>query len=163
MYERFTDRARRVVRVAYGPRSQRRPEATEAEVVAALLGCGGVAAEMLRDSGIGVGSLAGSSLPVECRAFAKSANEEAWRAGMNYVGTEHILLALARTPGSGLPAAGATPEALEARLGDIYARSAGPMPPELAALHAECVALLRRARRALRRNPFRRTPPEGTQ
>lgn len=160
MYERFTDRARRVVRTAYGPRSRRRAEVTEAEVVAALGACGGVAGALLSGLGAGAGSPAGLAPLVGCRALAQSANAEARRLGCSYVGTEHLLLALAQTAGSGLPAAGATAEVVEARLAEINAR---PVSPELAALQKACEDLLKRVRRELRRNPFlRRPPPEDS-
>ena len=109
MYERFTDNARRVVRVAYGPRSQRRVEAPESEVVTALLAGGGYAGGRLRSLGI---AAVESARPVERDELARGATDEARWHGVPYVGSEHVVIALARQPGSALPALGATPEAL---------------------------------------------------
>jgi hypothetical protein len=107
MLERFRDNARRAVKVAF--RHER--SVSERELIAALAGQRGVAQRLLGEFGVVVDSLpAGQSL--DRREVVASAVAESQRCRVWYVGTAHILLAVARRPGSILPRCGMTADRL---------------------------------------------------
>jgi hypothetical protein len=107
MLERFSDNARRAVEVAF--RHER--AVSERELVAALATQKGVAQRLLGEFGVMVDSLpAGESL--DRGDVVTSAVAEAQRCRAWYVGTEHILLAVARRPRSILEGCGVTADRL---------------------------------------------------
>lgn len=99
MMERFTDHARAAVRVGF----RHQPNAPEQDVIAALAGRG-VAARLLHDIGFTADRLPAATAAVACRGLVGQAVQVARQRGAPYVGTEHLLLALAGLPGSALAA-----------------------------------------------------------
>ncbi len=109
MMERFTDNAHAAVRAGF--RGQ--PTATERALLAALAERGrGVAVRLVHDLGITADTLPANTAVIECRALVSQAEDVARRCCVNYVGTEHLLLALASLPGSALAACGASADRL---------------------------------------------------
>jgi hypothetical protein len=107
MMERFCDNARRAIKVAF----RHECSVSEREMVAALAGQRGVAQRLLSEFGVVVDSLpAGQSL--DRREVVASAVAESQRCRARYVGTEHVLLAVARRPGSILQRCGMTADRL---------------------------------------------------
>ena len=115
MYERFTDRARKVMQLANREATRSKRKCVDAEhVLLGLLAEGsGVAANVLRNLGFELDDLGGSvewrlefglappskgKLPLAPRAkrLIEQSMEEARKLGHNYVGTEHLLLGLTR-------------------------------------------------------------------
>src|SRR5688572_11986853 len=109
MFGRFTDNARSALRAAF----RRRSSAPERDIVAALTRRHRyVAGRVLERAGIAAGTLPPASPQVERRALVAGAVDEARLRGVDYVGTEHVLLALARAPGSVMASSGASAERL---------------------------------------------------
>jgi hypothetical protein len=109
---RFTDNARAVVKTAF--RGQQ--VSTEQRLVAALTQRNrGVGLFLLKEAGITECALPVQGTQIERRLVIKRASEIARQRGVNYVATEHIVMALASLEGSALPTWGASSE----RLGDI--------------------------------------------
>lgn len=116
MMHRFTDSARSAVRNAF----RRQPAAREQEVVTALAAQRrGLARVLLGQAGIVADELPPDTPPIERRVLVAEAGAEAQRRGVRYVGTEHVLLALARLPNSALPVRGASAEQLDSALSAI--------------------------------------------
>jgi hypothetical protein len=109
MMERFTDYARSAVWRGF----RRRDAAPERDVVAALASGRGVAGRLLREVGVAAGDLPATAIGRQ--ALIAQAVEAARQRGVNYVGTEHLLLAAAALPGSGLAERGAS----AGRLGEL--------------------------------------------
>lgn len=109
MMERFTDYARSAMWRGF----RRQAAAPARDVVAALASGRGVAGRLLREAGVAADEL--PAVAVERRALIAQAADAAHRRGVNYVGTEHLLLAVAGMPGSGLAERGASAE----RLGEL--------------------------------------------
>jgi hypothetical protein len=102
---RFTDRARAVIRTAF--RGQQ--VSTEQDLVAALTKRGrGVGIFLLKEAGITDCALPVQGTRIERPSLIRRANEIARRRGVNYVGTEHIVIAAASLDGSALAMAGAS-------------------------------------------------------
>ncbi len=119
MMDRFTDNARAAVRAGF----RRQPATTERALLAALAERGrGVAVRLLHDLGITVDALPANTALIECRALVSQAEEVARQRGVNYIGTEHLLLALASLPGSGLAACGASADRLDEALSSTEAK-----------------------------------------
>ena len=135
MMERFTDNARAAVRAAF--RTQ--PSASEQEILLALMWRPrGLAQRLLAGAGVDAVHLPSSSLAVERREVVARAVEEARRRGVPYVGTEHVLLAVARLPGSALASLGATAERLDDLLSVAEAEWRRTHPPLARRLGAAC-------------------------
>lgn len=113
MFERFTDRARRTVVLAQEEARLANSGAIGPEhILAGLIHEGeGVAAKVLADLGVtldGVrhfaastpGPAPGGHIPftAECKKDLELSLREALQLGHNYIGTEHLLLALTRDP-----------------------------------------------------------------
>jgi ATP-dependent Clp protease ATP-binding subunit ClpC len=115
MYERFTERARRVMQLANQEALRLDHEyiGTEHILVGLMEGDSGVAANVLKNCGIEIDKLLleveklfmhgpepvpGGKLPATPRAkkVIEYAMEEAYELNHNYVGTEHLLLGLIR-------------------------------------------------------------------
>src|SRR5687767_8290096 len=101
MMERFTDHARAAVRAGF----RLQPATTERALITALIECRrGMAVRLLHDVRVAADTLPAVTAVIECRALVSQAEDVARRRGVNYVGTEHLLLALASLPGSALAA-----------------------------------------------------------
>jgi hypothetical protein len=108
MLWRFTDAARSTMHFAF----RRLPTATERDVVAALIGRHCLAARLLSQAGVTAHDLPTEASLIEKRELLARAVEVARRHDANFVGTEHILLALAGMPDSGFDRCGASAERL---------------------------------------------------
>jgi hypothetical protein len=135
---RFTDRARGMVKTTF----RRHPTAPERDVVAAM--SRGLGGHLLAKAGIVVDALSPDSRLIERRALIARAVTEARRRGDDHVGTEHLLLALARIPGSSLAACGASAEWLDEFLSAAQAEWSRSHPPLGRRLGMWCRSVLRR-------------------
>ena len=143
MLGQFTDNARTALRVAF----HRRTVATERDVVAALAQRGrGVACRLLADVGVVAEDLPSSQAAFDHLELVALAVEEAQRRNVRYVGTEHVLLALARLPGSVLPERGASAERLSEILSAVEAERQPRHPPLARRLGLWCRFLVQRVR-----------------
>ena len=137
--ERFTDNARAVVRAGF----RRQPATTERALVTALAARGpGVAVRLLHGLGVTADTLPADAAVIECRALVSRAEEVARRRGVNYVGTEHLLLALAGLPGSTLAACGASADRLGEALSTAEAERRRAHPPLAHRIGAWCRSVL---------------------
>ncbi len=145
LMERICDNARQAVKVAF--RHER--SVSEREVVAALAGQRSVAQRLLGELGVVVDSLpAGQSL--DRREVVASAVAESQRCRARYVGTEHILLAVARRPGSILQGCGVTADRLTALIVAAEAAWRRAHPPFARRLGFALRAVAQRLRRVAR-------------
>jgi hypothetical protein len=110
---RFTDRSRYTVKTAF-PHLQ---TTTERELIAAF-DEGGVAGQILKSLGITAAGLKGDVITIERQDFVLQATEISKQCGVNYVGTEHLLLAIVGMSNSALAKAGATVQRIEEMLVD---------------------------------------------
>ena len=116
IFERYTDRARRVVIVAGQEAHEMKHDQLGTEhLLLGLLQCEGIAGEVLLDAGLSPGEVREKILtkhpkgsheppvhvPFDSRArkTVELALREALQLGHNYIGTEHLLLALIREGG----------------------------------------------------------------
>jgi hypothetical protein len=139
MYERFTDGARAAVKSAFC----RQTTVCERDILIALNGSRGVAQLLMVTVGDVAGRLPNGGAMVEKRALVEGAVAEARQRGLPYVGTEHILLAVARLPGSALTSAGATAEQLDALLSAHEANWRQAHPPLSRRIGAACRTAIR--------------------
>ncbi len=110
---RFTDNARAVVKGAFGRESC----ASERSILLVLAKeAGSLGWRSLEKAGVDLEKLSGDGVTVGRDGLIAQAGEEARRLGVNYVGTEHVLLAVVRLPGSGLVGLGVTAEKLEEQI-----------------------------------------------
>lgn len=122
---RFTDNARSAIRAGFGSQ----PTAIEQAKVASLARQPrGVAHRLLKQAGVAADDLDPATVPIERRVLVKRANEEARRRGTRYVGSEHVLLALARLPGSELATCGASHERIDKLLSEAEGEARTPHP-----------------------------------
>jgi hypothetical protein len=105
----FTDNACAAVMAGF----RGRPSAPERDVVAALAAGCGVAPRLLRDAGVSADALSASTTVVQLQALVREAVEESRQQGVAYIGTDHILLAIARNPDSALAMSGASADRLQ--------------------------------------------------
>jgi len=119
MVHRLTDSAGAALRDGF----RRRVEAPERDVVAALAKPDAVARRLLAAAGVAPGDLAADGVSVGHRELLALGVEVARQRGVGYVGTEHLLLAVAGLPGSALAKCGATPEVLGEWLSAIVGES----------------------------------------
>ncbi len=148
MMARFTDNARAVVRIAFG-----RESAADLRTIMAVLSgqSGGLAAGILTATSIEIELVPAGCGAVDRAELVKAATELARSRGKPYVGTEHILLALARLQNSALTAIGAAYERLDRYLSaaeDEWRRAHPPVAHRLGTL---CRASLQRAAGWIRR------------
>lgn len=144
MYERFTDRARKVMQLANVEAQRLRQDYIGSEHI--LLGIiaegSGVAANVLKNLHVHRGNLRADverliqegSLPLGSRGkkIIESAMMEARRLGHNYVGTEHLLLGLLEdkegVAGKALEEQGLTPDGACQEILDLLVRGFRPSP-----------------------------------
>jgi ATP-dependent Clp protease ATP-binding subunit ClpA len=154
MFERFTDRARRVLVVAQDEaRDLGHPFIRPEHIGLGLLQSDGAAARALGDLGVTYGAtrdrvltafpagvaLAGERLPFtpEAKKVLELSLREALRLGHNYIGTEHLLLGLLRNDESvGLTLFQADLEILRARAVQYATGADGERTARSPALHA---------------------------
>jgi hypothetical protein len=112
MMERFTDSAREALQSGFA----QQPVVPERDVIAGLMAVrSGVAYRMLSRAGITEFNLWSGPPFVEWRELIEQATAEAEKQGVDFVGTEHLLLALARQKESSLTGLGASAD----RLGEL--------------------------------------------
>jgi hypothetical protein len=141
---RFTDNARAAVKTAF--RSQ--PVSTEHDLIAALTKRNrGVAIHLLAETGVTIGALPANAIPIERRWLLRRANEIARQRGVNYVGTEHLLIAIAGLPNSGLAAKGVSAERLGTMLSLAEAKWKKTHPPIARRVGAWCRSVVKWVRR----------------
>jgi ATP-dependent Clp protease ATP-binding subunit ClpA len=117
MLERFTDSARAAIRAAF-----QNPTASERTVVTALtLQLNGVARQLLTQAEIQVKDLSATGCEFERKSLIELATVEAKGRHVNYVGTQHLLLAMTRSQSSEIARLGLTSERLERLLLPIEA------------------------------------------
>ena len=117
----------------------------ERELIAALAGQRSVAQRLLAEFGVVAHSLpAGASL--DRHEIVASAVAESHRLGACYVGTEHILLAVARRPGSILRRCGVTVDRLYERIVAAEAAWRSAHPPFARRLGSTLRAVAQRMR-----------------
>jgi ATP-dependent Clp protease ATP-binding subunit ClpA len=125
MMERFTDNARATIRAAF----RQQTHVSEGDILI-ILGerPRNVALRLLTEAGFRMDKLEGGHFEFSRKVLITSAIVEAKGRKSRYVGTQHILLALARLPDSGIAKQGLTPKRLEALLSIIEAeeRQANP-------------------------------------
>jgi hypothetical protein len=148
MMARFTDKARAVIRTAF-----RRQPATDVRGVLNLLGGqkGGVAAHVLTAAGVEIERLPAGGNAVGQAELVRKAIDIARMRGTPYVGTEHLLLALAQLQDSALAGVGAAYDRLNTFLSaaeDEWRRAHPPLARRLGDL---CRAGLQRAAGWIRR------------
>lgn len=176
MYPRFTDRARKVVKLAgeEAKRSNRESVGAEHILLALLLEGSGVAANVLRNVGLDLKSLCrkvGREIepapggiyvrklplsPAAKRVFVH-AMEEAKKLRHNYVGTEHLLLAMSREPAGAVSelfaAHGLSAERLRQETLELLGNTHAPVPlgsVVAARVKASVAAIMKRVSHFLR-------------
>ena len=149
--ERFTQRARRVLSLAHQEAESARHNKIGTEHL--LLGLmdeeGGVAGRVLRELGMGsdrmreiVERISGSGdyaggkieLATETQKVLEQAVEEARRLGHHYIGTEHILLGLARSEGAAMDVLrklGVTPDQIRRQTRRVLNESGSSATPAI--------------------------------
>jgi len=157
MFERFTDNARRAVRAARRPGKRPLAEVHAHDLLHALAEePRGLAPWLLARAGVDLESLKAELATSEVapgpggREWFERARQEARRRGDNYVGTEHLLLAVAQLPANrareALATHGVTPERLEALLTEADAEWRRRHPPLARRIGAAVRITLRRLR-----------------
>lgn len=105
MLGRFTDNARAVVQESL----HRNPTASERDILTAIAGRPrGLATQLLATAGVAVDDFRSDGILLDRPTLVAEAVAEAQRWGVKYIGTEHVLLAVARHPESGLSQLGVT-------------------------------------------------------
>jgi hypothetical protein len=137
MFDRLTDNARLAMRTAF-PRG--RP-ATELDFVTALTQVRG-GAGWLQLIGIAVDRLPANTAQVTRRALGSQAVEVARQQGCPYVDIDHLLMALASLPGSGLPAIGVSADRISELVAAARAQWCREHPPLARRLGAWCRSVL---------------------
>jgi hypothetical protein len=123
---RLTDNARATVKAAF--RDQR--ASTEQNLIAMMAKrTRGVGMYLLAETAVRVSDLPAHGIPIERQSLLSRATEIARQRGVNYVGTEHLLIAVVSLPGSVLAANGVTAERLGTVLSVAEARWKTAHPP----------------------------------
>jgi hypothetical protein len=148
MMSRFTDNARAVIRTAFGCQP-----ATDARVILNVLGGqkGGLAAHILTASGVEFERLPAGCTAVGRAELVRQATNEAESRGTPYVGTEHLLLALARLQDSAPAGIGAAYDRLDTLLSAAKNEWRRTHPPLARRLGTVCRVCIQRAAGWMRR------------
>jgi hypothetical protein len=148
MMARFTDNARAVIRTAF-----RRQPATDLRDVLNVLGGrrGGLAAHILTAAGVEIERLPAGCTAVGRAELVSNATDIARSRGTPYVGTEHLLLALARLQDSALAGIGAAYGRLDTFLSAVQDEWRRAHPPLARRLGTLCRAGIQRAAGWMRR------------
>jgi len=140
MLGRFTDNARAVVQESF----HRNPTASERDILMAITGRPrGLATQVLATAGVAVDDFRSDGISLDRPTLVAEAVAEAQRCDVRYIGTEHILLAVARHPESGLSRLGIT-ERLDALLSTAVEEWHRAHPPLIRRLWAAWRRLYRR-------------------
>jgi hypothetical protein len=143
MMERFTDAARSAIRAGFSGQ----PAATERDVIVAVADQGRGLARLLHSAvGAAADDWPADTVSVERHALIVQAGKEAQRRGVPYVGAEHLLLAVARLPGSALPRRGLSADHLEEQLSAAESGLRRGKHTRARRLGAACRSALRRLR-----------------
>ena len=99
MLGRFTDNARAIIQKSF----RRGSIASERAILAAIAGGPpSLAKQVMSSAGVEAGSIPPNGVVLDRFTLIAQAVTEGRRLGVNYVGTEHFLLAVARNPDSHL-------------------------------------------------------------
>jgi ATP-dependent Clp protease ATP-binding subunit ClpA len=119
MFEPITDNVRAALRLAFHCNKSRDAAVSDVDVIRALNSVQrSLAARLLSDANVEVSRLA-AGRQVTRAELIQQANIESKRRKARYIGTEHMLLALARSPGSALATVGVTADQLDEMLSAI--------------------------------------------